>query len=195
MLIRPQTVSRYPRLVDDVSSNMTLCEGQNDLQLNDDQYLDLITHRHSLPLPDTIIKSAETDECVAPWLLGGKYKYGHFFVQFWHSKAFHTNCIQIFQVCIESQWRRHIVFLVTFCRSDHCDYLNDLGDDFDGELGDDTGEGGGGGEDEQRGGDRGGRPQTPHGGGEHLHHLHHQHDHDHHDDRSQFYCSISLSTI
>jgi len=26
--------------------------------------------RHSLPLPDTIIKSAETDECVAPWLLG-----------------------------------------------------------------------------------------------------------------------------
>ena len=81
---------------------------------------------------------------------------------------------------------------MTFCRSDHCDYLNYLGDDFDGELGDDTGEGGGGGEDEQRGGDRGGRPQTPHGGGEHLHH---QHDHDHHDDRSQFYCSISLSTI
>ena len=27
-------------------------------------------NRHSLPLPDTIIKSAETDECVAPWLLG-----------------------------------------------------------------------------------------------------------------------------
>jgi len=26
--------------------------------------------RHSLPLPDTIIKSAEVDECVAPWLLG-----------------------------------------------------------------------------------------------------------------------------
>ena len=26
--------------------------------------------RHSLPLPDTIIKSAEIDECVAPWLLG-----------------------------------------------------------------------------------------------------------------------------
>ena len=26
--------------------------------------------RHSLPLPDTIIKSAEHDECVAPWLLG-----------------------------------------------------------------------------------------------------------------------------
>ena len=26
--------------------------------------------RHSLPLPDTILKSAEVDECVAPWLLG-----------------------------------------------------------------------------------------------------------------------------
>ena len=26
--------------------------------------------RHSLPLPDTIIKAAESDECVAPWLLG-----------------------------------------------------------------------------------------------------------------------------
>ena len=29
-----------------------------------------LLNRHSLPLPDTIIKSAETDECVAPWLLG-----------------------------------------------------------------------------------------------------------------------------
>ena len=26
--------------------------------------------RHSLPLPDTIIRQAESDECVAPWLLG-----------------------------------------------------------------------------------------------------------------------------
>lgn len=26
--------------------------------------------RHSLPLPDTIIRQSETDECVAPWLLG-----------------------------------------------------------------------------------------------------------------------------
>ncbi len=26
--------------------------------------------RHSLPLPETILKSAEVDECVAPWLLG-----------------------------------------------------------------------------------------------------------------------------
>ena len=36
------------------------------------KYLNIILHRHSLPLPDTIIKSAETDECVAPWLLGEK---------------------------------------------------------------------------------------------------------------------------
>ena len=26
--------------------------------------------RHSLPLPDTIVRQAENDECVAPWLLG-----------------------------------------------------------------------------------------------------------------------------
>lgn len=26
--------------------------------------------RHSLPLPDTILKSAKENECVAPWLLG-----------------------------------------------------------------------------------------------------------------------------
>lgn len=26
--------------------------------------------RHSLPLPDTIVKSAKENECVAPWLLG-----------------------------------------------------------------------------------------------------------------------------
>lgn len=34
--------------------------------------------RHSLPLPDTILKSAKENECVAPWLLGtdlgSKYK-------------------------------------------------------------------------------------------------------------------------
>ena len=57
---------------------MTLCKAplihQNATILYDDQHLKMITPRHSLPLPDTIIKSAETDECVAPWLLGGKYK-------------------------------------------------------------------------------------------------------------------------
>ena len=96
-----------------------------------------------------------------------------------------TNCIKIVQVCIESQWRRRIVFLVTFCRSGHHEYVGhddeDL-DHFDDDVddGDDIGEGGGGGEDEQRGGDRGGRPQTPHGGGDHLHHQH-DHDHDHDD--------------
>lgn len=26
--------------------------------------------RHSLPLPETILKSAKENECVAPWLLG-----------------------------------------------------------------------------------------------------------------------------
>lgn len=26
--------------------------------------------RHSLPLPETILKSARENECVAPWLLG-----------------------------------------------------------------------------------------------------------------------------
>ena len=26
--------------------------------------------RHSLPLPETIVKSAKENECVAPWLLG-----------------------------------------------------------------------------------------------------------------------------
>ena len=113
-----------------------------------------------------------------------------------------ANCIKIVQVCIESQWRRRIVFLVTFCRSGHHEYvghddedLDHFDDDDDDDLddedldhfdddvddGDAIGEGGGGGEDEQRGGDRGGRPQTPHGGGDHLHH---QHDHDHHDDDS-----------
>ena len=30
--------------------------------------------RHSLPLPDTIIRQAESDECVAPWLLGKLHK-------------------------------------------------------------------------------------------------------------------------
>ena len=96
-----------------------------------------------------------------------------------------ANCIKIVQVCIESQWRRRIVFLVTFCRSGHHEYvghddedLDNFDDDVDGGK---PGEGGGGGKDEQRGGDRGGRPQTPHGGGDHLHH---QHDHDHHDDDS-----------
>ena len=29
--------------------------------------------RHSLPLPDTIIKAAESDDCVAPWLLGNVF--------------------------------------------------------------------------------------------------------------------------
>lgn len=29
--------------------------------------------RHSLPLPETIVKSAKENECVAPWLLG-KFK-------------------------------------------------------------------------------------------------------------------------
>jgi hypothetical protein len=29
--------------------------------------------RHSLPLPDTIVKSAKENECVAPWLLGTLY--------------------------------------------------------------------------------------------------------------------------
>jgi hypothetical protein len=28
--------------------------------------------RNSLPLPEAILKSAEVDECVAPWLLGKK---------------------------------------------------------------------------------------------------------------------------
>ena len=67
---------------------------------------------------------------------------------------------------------------MTFYRSGHHDYF-DHGDDDglhdDGDDIDDIGEGGGGGEDEQRGGDRGGRPQTPHGGCQHL-----QHDHDDH---------------
>ena len=32
--------------------------------------------RHSLPLPDTIIKSVEAgDECPAPWLLGEYFTY------------------------------------------------------------------------------------------------------------------------
>lgn len=30
--------------------------------------------RHSLPLPDTILKSAKENECVAPWLLGMEMK-------------------------------------------------------------------------------------------------------------------------
>lgn len=30
--------------------------------------------RHSLPLPDTILKSAKDNECVAPWLLGMEMK-------------------------------------------------------------------------------------------------------------------------
>ncbi len=32
--------------------------------------------RHSLPLPETIVKSAKENECVAPWLLG-KYRIHH----------------------------------------------------------------------------------------------------------------------
>ena len=81
----------------------------------------------------------------------------------------------IVQVCIGSQWKRHIVFLVTFYRLvwDNFDLDLHLDLDLDGDD-DDTGEGRGGGSDEQRGGDRGGRPQTPHGGGHHL-----QHDHQH----------------
>jgi homeobox protein 2 len=30
--------------------------------------------RHSLPLPETIVKSAKENECVAPWLLGKQKK-------------------------------------------------------------------------------------------------------------------------
>ena len=37
--------------------------------------------RHSLPLPDTIIRQSETDECVAPWLLGeSKYTFPFIFM-------------------------------------------------------------------------------------------------------------------
>lgn len=30
--------------------------------------------RHSLPLPDTILKAAKDNDCVAPWLLGMEQK-------------------------------------------------------------------------------------------------------------------------
>lgn len=36
--------------------------------------------RHSLPLPDTILKSAKENECVAPWLLGMEMKSNSFSV-------------------------------------------------------------------------------------------------------------------
>ena len=37
--------------------------------------------RHSLPLPDTIIRQSETDECVAPWLLGeSEYTFSFIFM-------------------------------------------------------------------------------------------------------------------
>lgn len=42
--------------------------------------------RHSLPLPDTIIKSAKDNECVAPWLLGmeakSKFNFFYYFINF-----------------------------------------------------------------------------------------------------------------
>ena len=41
--------------------------------------------RHSLPLPDTIIRQSETDECVAPWLLGdnsiSRLNTGEYFIE------------------------------------------------------------------------------------------------------------------
>ena len=33
--------------------------------------------RHSLPLPETILKSSAKEDCVAPWLLG-KFKFWFF---------------------------------------------------------------------------------------------------------------------
>lgn len=35
--------------------------------------------RHSLPLPDTILKSAKENETVAPWLLGMEAKSKYYF--------------------------------------------------------------------------------------------------------------------
>ena len=56
--------------VDDVSSNIRYRSKL--IEISRRTILKLMFDRHSLPLPDTIIKSAETDECVAPWLLGKK---------------------------------------------------------------------------------------------------------------------------
>jgi visual system homeobox protein 2 len=39
--------------------------------------------RHSLPLPETILKSAEVDECVAPWLLGKTQRFLLVTVTYW----------------------------------------------------------------------------------------------------------------
>ena len=61
--------------VDDVSSNIRYRSKLIEISSNKitrRTILKLMFDRHSLPLPDTIIKSAETDECVAPWLLGKK---------------------------------------------------------------------------------------------------------------------------
>lgn len=36
--------------------------------------------RHSLPLPDTILKSAKDNDNVAPWLLGNVCTFHYFYV-------------------------------------------------------------------------------------------------------------------
>ena len=66
--------------------------------------------RHSLPLPDTIIRQSETDECVAPWLLGdnsiSRLNTGEYFIEnyslLWAMTVFfifcHRNFHQIFHL-------------------------------------------------------------------------------------------------
>lgn len=60
--------------------------------------------RHSLPLPDTILKSAKENECVAPWLLGMEQKSKWIFHIFYflvfiiNPQNFSSRCVQM-NVC------------------------------------------------------------------------------------------------
>ena len=72
--------------------------------------------RHSLPLPDTILKSAEVDECVAPWLLGRPFIHAFILPSF--HPSFHSFILSSFLSFILSFIPSFILsFILSFIHS------------------------------------------------------------------------------